>query len=633
VHPRAIVIGLDSTPLELIQRFAKEGALPNLAALMKRGAANRALACIPAWTPTNWATLATGAWPGTHGCANWDDRAPGQATDAKRISTFDSRALSAETIWEAAEREGLTSLVMAYPASSPSRLKKGMVVAPLRAGLVSNAVAHGCEYAAGYESPGAVHISLTPARGWRNLPGATAFEAAIPLAGGHKPDAIEDGHERRRAGKRTAADTLYLLLVQPGGQRKPVAMLCAAKNAARPFAVIKPGQWSQWLILTMAAGRGQRRASVRFELHHADINRPAVSLIRSEMHPVEGFTEPEQLSAELISEVGPYIEHPAMGAISEWAYHPTVYEELGYQVDWQAKAARHLLRTRGWDIFYNHWHFPDNAGHHFLGRADPRSPAYNPAHAKECLDSMREVYQIADRLVGGFMKLAGPNTYFLVVSDHGNAANRFHAHLPRRLAEVGLIASLKEPGPSAGPLLEVDWDRSKAYYLGGAHICVNLRGREPHGTVPSRDYERVQEEIIDALYDWKDPETGERAVALALKKRDAHLIGYWGDRCGDVIFTYNSGFAWVDPGQGRSIGRGTGTANHGPQVPTAAMSLSSNLATFIIAGPRIRRGYRRNENRLGFTRLVDVVPTLCHLLEIEPPRHSQGCVLYDLMIR
>jgi predicted AlkP superfamily phosphohydrolase/phosphomutase len=631
MHPKAIVIGLDSAPLELIQRFAKEGALPNLAALMKKGASNRALACIPAWTPANWATLATGAWPGTHGCGNWDDRTPGQEPDAKAMSTFDSRALTAETIWEAAERQGLTSLVMAYPASSPSRLKRGMVVAPLNRGLVSRPIAHGCEYAAGYESRGAVSISLSPAKGWRNLPGGPAFESAISPGGGQRPDVVEDGHARRGDARRAATDVLYLLLAQRSGKRRPVAMLCAAKNAARPLAVIEPGQWSEWLILTVSDSKGTRRASVRFKLQQADIKRPAISLIRSEMYPVEGFTEPDRLSKELVSSVGPYIEHPAKDKISEWAYHPTVYEELRYQVDWQAKAARHLLRTRGWDIFYNHWHFPDNAGHHFLGRADPRSPAYDPAHAKECLDSLREVYRVADRLVGSLMKLAGRQTYIIVVSDHGNAANRFHVHLPRRLAEAGLAIYVKEPGPGGGVSRDIDWAGTKAYYLAGAHICVNLKGREPRGIVPQRDYERVQDEIIDALYDWRDPETGERAVALALKKKDAHMIGYWGPRCGDVVFTYNSGFAWVGSGEGRTISRATGTANHGPQIPTAAMSLSSNLAAFIIAGPGIRRGYKRDEQRLGFMRLVDVVPTLCHLLGIRPPRDSQGCVLYDLL--
>ncbi|MCL5040688.1 MAG: hypothetical protein M1299_12910 [Firmicutes bacterium] len=29
-------------------------------------------------------------------------------------------------------------------------------------------------------------------------------------------------------------------------------------------------------------------------------------------------------------------------------------------------------------------------------------------------------------------------------------------------------------------------------------------------------------------------------------------------------------------------------------------------------------------------RMVDIVPTICHLLGIEPPAQSQGAVLYDL---
>jgi predicted AlkP superfamily phosphohydrolase/phosphomutase len=612
MKPRAIVIGLDSVPLELIVRFAKEGAMPNVASLMRRGAANRAVACIPAWTPTNWATLATGAWPGTHGAANWHDVEAGQGPGRLRLSTFDSRAITADTIWEAAERQGLRSLVLAYPGSSPSRLKRGLVVAPLTAGLVTRPIAPGREYAAGDGGTGAAPLTLTAARGWRNLPRGIALEAAIPLTDGRQPEAIERG-------------AVHLLLTQGPGQSRPVAVVCQTKNAARPLAEMRVGEWGEWIILSVGEGAGRRRASVRFKLEQADLKKGRVSLIRSEIHPVRGFTEPAALSKELVNEVGPYLEHPAMGLVSPSAYHPTVYEELRYQVDWQVKAASYLLRTRGWEIFYNHWHFPDNAAHQFLGRADPKSPAYDRARAADCLASMREVYRIADRLVGGFMKLAGPETYIVVVADHGNAANRFQADLPSRLAEVGLLARDKQG--------QTEWRNTKTYYLGGAHIYLNLARREPRGAVRPGDYERVQEEIIDALYEWRDPETGERAVAVALKKKDAGLIGHWGKRCGDVVFVYNPGFAWgaARPEEGRTIIPAAGGANHGPQIPTASMSLSSNLSAFIIAGPGVKPDYRRDEGSLGFMRLVDVVPTLCHLLGITPPRHSQGCVLYDLL--
>ena len=135
---KLIVLGLDAVSLPLIERFAKEGALPHIQRLMEDGSANKALSCLPAYTPNNWATIATGAWPGTHGAGNWYDNKPGDPEDRQPLSTFDSRAITAQTIWEAGEKAAMRSLVIAYPGSHPSRLKVGFIVAPLNRRLAAS---------------------------------------------------------------------------------------------------------------------------------------------------------------------------------------------------------------------------------------------------------------------------------------------------------------------------------------------------------------------------------------------------------------------------------------------------------------------------------------------------------------
>jgi len=45
----------------------------------------------------------------------------------------------------------------------------------------------------------------------------------------------------------------------------------------------------------------------------------------------------------------------------------------------------------------------------------------------------------------------------------------------------------------------------------------------------------------------------------------------------------------------------------------------------------VKRGYHWDSEKLGFPRLVDVVPTLCHVLGIRPPRQSQGAVLWEAL--
>ena len=629
--PRAIVVGVDALSMKLLERFVAEGDMPNAAALMARGAALHALPCLPAYTPTNWATLATGAYPGTHGAGNWDDAAPTDPPRRKRMSTFDSRAITAETIWEAAERHDLVSLIIAYPGSYPSRLKRGMIVAPLPAGLWSWDLAPGREYCAGVESPGAVPLTLESAEGWPGAPkGSLAARLPVVEAGSRKASrvgAVEDGAAEADGVEQTRGAALRLLLPR-GAAGFDRALLFGDDDQTRPVAEVLPNEWSDWVIRDLPTNAGPRPASMRFKLLELSADGGRLRLLRSAAYPTTDFCEPATLSADLVAAVGPYFEHAAQANSSDPAvYGGSVYEEMEYQADWHVKAAAHLLETRGWDLFYNHWHFPDTAQHHFLSQADPDSLHYDPRQADVYLGVLRRAYQLSDRLLGGLMELAGPETYVALVSDHGNVSNRYVCHLDRRLREAGLLRRL---GPTDDD--PIDWANTRAYQHGGFQINVNLRGREAHGIVAPGDFERVQREIIDALYDWRTAE-GLRPVAFALKKKDAALVGYWGERAGDVVFIYNAGFAWGRPEAGATVSPAPPGANHGPQVPTAETALSSNLAVWIIAGPGIQAGYRRDMARAGPARLIDFVPTLCQALGVKPPAHCQGAVEHAIFTR
>lgn len=63
---RLYVIGLDGMMYNMFVRFAAEGLLPNLKRLADEGVVTESYSSLPAWTPTNWATLMTGAHTGTH---------------------------------------------------------------------------------------------------------------------------------------------------------------------------------------------------------------------------------------------------------------------------------------------------------------------------------------------------------------------------------------------------------------------------------------------------------------------------------------------------------------------------------------------------------------------------------------
>ncbi len=121
---RLFLIGIDGLNRPMLHTFLKDEELPALRDLLRRGSAGEIFPCIPAYTPTNWATLCTGANTGTHGQPGWLVKMP----DGKEVSSFVSVALKAETIWEVAERAGHKVCLFNYPASMPLRLKKGCAV-------------------------------------------------------------------------------------------------------------------------------------------------------------------------------------------------------------------------------------------------------------------------------------------------------------------------------------------------------------------------------------------------------------------------------------------------------------------------------------------------------------------------
>ena len=74
-------------------------------------------------------------------------------------------------------------------------------------------------------------------------------------------------------------------------------------------------------------------------------------------------------------------------------------------------------------------------------------------------------------------------------------------------------------------LFDPDIKRSKAFPQRTIYVYVNLKGRDPGGIVDPADYEKVQQQIIDALYSYVDPATGKRPVSPGPWQKDARILG------------------------------------------------------------------------------------------------------------
>jgi predicted AlkP superfamily phosphohydrolase/phosphomutase len=106
---RVALVGLDGIIPEFAEKFIAEGAMPNLKQLREGGFWTDAIPSVPAWTPANWATVATGAQPSTHAMDGFEIHYPGEPLPFKLSDGhrgFDSRLLKAERVGEAAAKQG-----------------------------------------------------------------------------------------------------------------------------------------------------------------------------------------------------------------------------------------------------------------------------------------------------------------------------------------------------------------------------------------------------------------------------------------------------------------------------------------------------------------------------------------------
>jgi predicted AlkP superfamily phosphohydrolase/phosphomutase len=112
-RPRVLVLGLDGVGLDLVSRFAAEGRLPNLSALIARGARAPLASTTPATTFPAWTSFLTGASPSSHGVPDFTVR------EGYRVRFVGARDRRLPTVLRHLESRGLTCGAAWFPATYP----------------------------------------------------------------------------------------------------------------------------------------------------------------------------------------------------------------------------------------------------------------------------------------------------------------------------------------------------------------------------------------------------------------------------------------------------------------------------------------------------------------------------------
>lgn len=109
---RAVVLGLDGVPWDLLEGWLGTGHLPNLTAVAEAGVAGPLDSTRPPSTPLAWPSIATGCWPDKHGIYAFYRL---RADYSRRMNT--SAALGGVPLWEVATPAVVGNVPMTYPAT------------------------------------------------------------------------------------------------------------------------------------------------------------------------------------------------------------------------------------------------------------------------------------------------------------------------------------------------------------------------------------------------------------------------------------------------------------------------------------------------------------------------------------
>jgi predicted AlkP superfamily phosphohydrolase/phosphomutase len=622
---KVAVIGLDCAITPLIEKHIKEGHLPTFKKLFDSGiVADNCLCPYPTITPPNWASIATGAWPGTHCVTDFHHHTPGTTPDNTKIGqSFSSERVKAEFIWDVADRAGKKCIVFNYPGSWPSHMKNGIVVGG--GGLSVGEWRDGIHFMDGQYSfcgeqliatgifPHGIKGAFKPAKGWSNLPSKEA-----------EPLEIEAKMAFNDAVRAPADTTWYVLARQTGNKGYDRASLSPTRNFKDAFCTLAVGEWSPNIATKIKMPDGkQANASFRCKLIELSEEGEDLRLYISALATDEGWSSPAEIAKELHSEKGIIGHKGGVGGYRyEWYDMDTLVEIMDLYTLWMADAVSTLLSKHEWDLLFMHAHAPDWAYHVLLTDMN-LDPVKDKQKYDAAWDAHLKIYESQDRMLEQILKNTDKDTLVILVSDHGAVSDGALYSPVAPLVDAGLTARVQDMGSIDSParhgqtgkliasmILTPDPKKSQALPERTVYVYVNLKGRDPEGIVEPEDYEKVQRQICDALLAYVDPVTGKRPVSLALTKKDARILGLYGDAMGDVVYAIYPEFS----------------GQHGNILPAAEWGYGSLKTLLSFTGLGIKKGQRLERT----CHLVDIVPTICYLMGLPLPAQAEGGIIYQV---
>lgn len=304
-----------------------------------------------------------------------------------------------------------------------------------------------------------------------------------------------------------------------------------------------------------------------------------------------------------------------LGGQDETLINNVMLKNWTITADWQAHCLNYLIEQENYEVIFSHFHAIDLQEHIFIRFMT--ETGYNELPPEKYQKFMEDIYIQTDNYIGQFLHLLDDDWSTFVLSDHAQVAPK---HRPPMICDMSgvNVRVMEELGytylkrdQNGVELREIDWERTKAIANRECNIYLNIKGRDKHGIVEPEDQYEVEEQLMTDLYGYKDPKTGKRVIALALRNKDAAIFGYGGPECGDIVYFTAEGYNF----------------DHSDSLSTTLGEADTSVSPiFIAAGAGIKKGFTKH-----VIRQVDIAPTAAIMLGARFPAQCEGAPIYPIL--
>jgi len=323
--------------------------------------------------------------------------------------------------------------------------------------------------------------------------------------------------------------------------------------------------------------------------------------------PEKDYTYPVGLKEEIESRFGGYIFDVKFRV----AERDKLLKDLYAMTQRRFEVITYLIKNKPWQFFMFVEIGVDRVQHAFWKFHDKGHHGYIEGNKYE--NTIMDYYKLIDKNIGKLLEGLDEDTIVFIVSDHGAKSMKGCFCINQWLIEQGYLVVKNQV--SAGTDLtdaDVDWSKTKAWAWGGyyARIFLNVKGREPNGSILGLRYEAWRNKLKDEILKIKGP-GGESWDTKVYKP---HELFENPQGASADLFVYFDNLDWRPAG---TIGHKSIYLSENDKGPDDTVHDFEGI--FIMHDPKRKQG--RN---LGTVSIYDFAPTILNLLGVEKPNEMRG---------